>query len=880
MFYQNLKHHIKCGAASFLGNSATIIYLRSSLTSHYISPCVLHIPLGSIRAKASSTKVGKSKSKLTRTKKVTKDKAQQPTSGFIGKTRFDLIPRIFERSLPTIVGQGINLQNLLDKTVHAHDKIINNHGVIEGTKKWKVITNYCNELLEGRNPDNPGWVATGKTNKWPRVLGHLLPVFIFIKDNILNEDLSKELAEARRLMLTLFKLNRVCAANTEIESHLVAIKSKHRIEPEYIAEFEKFVQTKLASVRESITLTDISFDLFLGPSNGPNSVPKLKSALEEAAVLRKNDKLYSAFKGLCIATGNNHFLEFFEKSSKNYQVFENKHIKLRKLTTIPDKGNKSRAVAICDFWTQSIMASIEEIVIGVTRDLYSGHCCYWSHSEGWRHICSWPKEVSPEIVSLDASSWTDNFPASLQLIVVKALFGQKFANYWNELVVSCPWHIPHMPRPVFYGKGQGMGTKGSFAIAQLTDLIFVEFIYSYKYPNMKAPYFMKVGDDLVLQDPDMKFASEYERIGVPINLQKSKFYTTYGSFMEFVSRNSWNGIDYSVISASLVSKFLRNDYYASTLFDHMKERLNDPVTLSELLAMKTDVKQTETNFDSVRHAARQRTLMKIIRVLDIIRPESPVLTADEFDWNPSKNEILLLLENLILVTLAELCLQHVNIDAELDEKSRTTNSLNWELLHEFLATSKSISVGSSTKQFYKRTLDAGHTFRETVTLRKAMPILRSLDQKHKAGLIKYMTGTQTVLPPLARVDDGTFVANPEFIDFLLRTQDLLQDNSQGYKTLRTGPLFDKNRTAAVLNLYRLLNNIINLESQILDIDNGRYSLPKNVKGPEELMIPMDLIQGHIKLFKFDVMLADIASARLDESVNVSLFPVTTTGVSG
>jgi hypothetical protein len=783
---------------------------------------------------------------------------------------------MFKSQIPTYFKEeSSDLHSLLDLTVKAHDKLIEHRGVIEGTKRWKAITLYATELLEGRNPDNPGWVAVGRVNKWPKLFSHLRPLFIFIIDNVHNKELEGEIAEARRLINTLFKLNKVCEANAELESHLVAIRGKHKLNPDLVGEFEQFARTKLADIRERITLTDISFDIFLGPSNGPNKVPKLSSALEEAAVLRRDVKLYEAFKEMCITTGNTSFLEFFEQCSKKYQNLKSltSSIKLRKICAIPDKGNKSRAVAIVDFWTNSVCAELERVVNEITMKLYKERCCFYSHREGWDDISSQTPELQNELKSLDASSWTDNFPAALQLIVVKALFGQKLSNAWKHLVVTCPWYIPKMPKPVYYGKGQGMGTKGSFAIAQLTDLIFIEFVYSKQYPMLIDPYFMKVGDDLVLQDPDMKFTSWYEKIGVPINLSKSKFKTDYGSFVEFVSRNSWNGLDYSVVSPRLVSKFLRNDYYLIVLFNHIKERMIGHPSATELLSEKNAIQMLKSNFDSNKAEARTTKLLKITKLFDIINP-SPVLTGGEFTWSPNKEEVLLLLENMILVTLGEYCWNSEIHNSTLGDDPTTLSSK--ELLGEFAILNKDHLESNDTKNFYKVCLSNKLTFREIVTLRQAMPILRLKEEKLHQGTIKSLqlqNGLVSFPQPLIEVA-GTWIANPEFIEFILRQQDLLTDATQGYKTLRKGPMFDRNSTASTLNLYRLMNSIIDLESKILDIDNGQYSQPKGVK-VKAVSVNPDLIRGYTKLFMYSDMFKQIEQLRSDPVVLVSLFPDST-----
>jgi hypothetical protein len=861
----------------FLGISAfnTIKYLSCcGLTVPgfytFIPLCKRISPLG-VRYKSTFTKKKKNlPTKVNSSTKVNRNKVvKTTTSGYIGSARFDLLSKIWEKQLPSLKAKGIEFQPLLDKTIEAHDKIISNHGVIEGTSKWKAITLYATGLLEGRNPDNPGWVATGKVNKWPRVLGHCLPVYIFVKDNIANKDLEKEVAESLRLLTTLFKLNKVCIGNSEIESHLVGLKKTHKLDPVLMTDFEKFARNRLSAVREGITLTDISFDLFLGPSNGPNSAPKLKFALEEAAVLEKDTILHNAFKELCIITDNKEFYQFFTDSAKNCRALELAHIQLRKLTTFPEKGNKSRLVALSDFWTQCVCAGIERSVLKVTLELFKNKCCFWSHSEGWETISQWPQEVQDSLVSLDATAWTDNFPASLQLIVVKALFGQRLADAWKRLVVTCPWHVPHMPKPAFYGKGQGMGTKASFAIAQLTDLIFVEYIYEKCYPNMIDPKFMKVGDDLVLQDPLMKFSKEYEEIGVPINLSKSKFKTSYGNFNEFVSRNSWNNNDYSLISPRLVSKFLRNDYYAIVLYDHIKERMDNHPPFPALLEMKSELDKTKSNFDLDKYQDRQRKLYNIITVLETIG-EGVNLPPTHL-WNPSKEEILLLLENLVLAFLGEMCLSTESLEKDLNPENTV---LARDLWGEFMLMNERDHLVSDTKLFFKACNSCCMTFKEVIILKQALPILRSKEADYLEGQVINEIDNLSGPAPIIQTSCGTFIANPQFIDLYLRSVDQLGDSSLGYSRLKKGPLFSKSKTSNTLNLFSFLNKVVGLKSKILDTATGQLTLPK-VDVNETIQLNPLHVGIFMNMFRIREVLSEIERIRSDESVEIQLFLLTT-----
>jgi hypothetical protein len=841
----------------------------------------------SSRAKSKMSKV-RSKSKVTNFKKGKKNSSMKtdsskeqrrkgttkvPTAGYIGKTRFDLIPLIFLDLVPSFINEGHNIQDLLDQTVKVHDEIIYHHGVIEGTRKWKAITLYATGLLEGRKPDNPGWVAVGKVNKWPKKIRHLLPMYIFVKDNIHNKEMEHEIAEMRRLILTLFKLNRVCKGSTELESHLLTIRSRFKLDPELLAEFEQFARIKLADVRDRITLTDLSFDLFLGPSNGPNGKPKLESAYGEAAILKKDTKLYTAFKELTIITDNKYFLDFFELCSKKVEKMDSSlsSIKLRKLMAIPDKANKSRVIAICDFWTQSILASIESKVLNITRELFPRNCAYDSHSEGWKNILSQPQEIQDQLVSLDASSWTDNFPAALQFITVKALFGQRLASAWKALVVDCLWYIPNYATPIRFGKGQGMGTKGSFAIAQLTDLLYILFIFNKYYPEMKDPYFMKVGDDLSIQDPNRIFQLEYEKIGVPINLSKSKFKTDFGTFNEFVSRNSWNNLDYSIISPSLVSKFLRNDYYAVILYKHINERMTDTtISFSELLAKKQIVLKSKENFSLDKYMARKASLLKLVSVMNLVDPD-PVLLDQNDIWDPTKEEILLLLENMVLLTLGRLALQteYLLFEPEIVAHRKQVSDLRDEF-----RISKQLDLmnhENGTKSFYKYAVQNELTFKEAVILRLAMPILESKEEAFQKGYDKVLTNSVEIFEPFTEPQNGCVTVNPDFVAHMVQLWVKLEDASQGYKTLRRGPKFEKLvKRKTIIKLFDNLNSIIHRESRILDMNTYLMELP-NKKGQSSVRVESTLVDDFARVLRFDAMLESISNLRHGNTF-VKLYP--------
>lgn len=783
---------------------------------------------------------------------------QVPSAGFIGQTRFDLISQLFKTTLP----KEWDLKTLIDLTVKAHDELITHHGVVGGTSKWKSITQYAIGLLEGRAPENPGWVAVGRTNKWPKRLRHLLPVYIFIKDNIPNKDdekISAQIAEAMRFCLTLFKLNKVCTANSELLPLLENIGKRHRIPPAVVSGFERYVRNRTQEIRESITLSDLNIKFFLSPSNGPNGLPKLQTALEEAAVLKENKKLFDAFERYCTITNSNQFFLFFSQCAKKYQNLQSQltNIKLRKLTAIPDKGNKARCIAICDIWTQSLLASLEDKIIEITATMFPNKVAYFSHREGWDRIRSQHPDTLKRCVSLDASSWTDNFPASLQFIVVKALFGESLSLCWKALAIDCPWYVPNMPRPIYFGKGQGMGTKASFAIAQLTDLLFVEYVLQKAYGSGDR-FFQKVGDDLVAEDEEMHLLSQYEAIGVPINLSKSKFKTSYGTFQEFVSRNLWNQYDCSIISPGLSAKFLRNDYYSITLYYHIAERMSHNPSLTELLCMKRDYLSTKSNFDLEIWQGRHEQLIKIINLLIIGCDLDPDMLKDPDRIDAFKGREALLIARRLVHLTTSLVTYHTTL---LNDSTMPTpqSALTLELvgeLKEFRNADLQPKFLPGSEEFFKGLVQMNMTFEEAIILQKFSTFVDKISRNKTKGASSL--GERPYFEPVLNCQDtGVLILNPEYVRFHIHILGMLMESVSNNTIIGTNPFADRNPGRFDLELFKLVSSIFKSENIVLESTDGtvKFSAP----GSRGLVhdLPKDLYLGYMELFQFDRTLSQL-----------------------
>jgi hypothetical protein len=99
-----------------------------------------------------------------------KSKAEKPVNksptslkGQIGNTGVSIYLPFYYKMLPNFSEQVI--REALENTVEVHDSLIANHGIKDGTRRWKELTSYSTQVLEGRSPSNPGWLSTSKINK-------------------------------------------------------------------------------------------------------------------------------------------------------------------------------------------------------------------------------------------------------------------------------------------------------------------------------------------------------------------------------------------------------------------------------------------------------------------------------------------------------------------------------------------------------------------------------------------------------------------------------------------------------------------------------------------------------------------------------------------
>jgi hypothetical protein len=452
-------------------------------------------------------------------------------------------------------------------------QLVRDHGFTDGPKRYHVIKNYTIALIERRDPENPGWLATSKVHRVPSKLNKnfikLIVDYLVCTDEV-------KLPKYYQVINTILNIVRMVKGLSAPEFDSVTGKAQ-AIDNKLLSDFEAYVSLKLNPYkydRPKVNLWKTRFHL---NRNGPNKVPKIESAIREASCLLKG-KLRHPFSRICDEMNCSYLVDYLEALVPEDLATEEKSntthesTLLRKLVKVPDRGFKTRIVAIADFWTQLILEPVRDHVQSVTKRLFSKTDFRLDQDRGIAAMVDFQRRCMQEetipgtnrklsvkhLKFYDISSWTDRFHRDLQKVTMRQLFSPRLAEAWAQLVVHCDWYSPDLGRTIKYGQGQGMGTNGSFDVATLTDHLFINFIYDKVsqckdlYPNNEC--YGKVGDDLWVYDPEDLIKEYYAKIHLPINLSKSKEYVAPNSVAEFCARTFLNGTDVSRISPAIISK--------------------------------------------------------------------------------------------------------------------------------------------------------------------------------------------------------------------------------------------------------------------------------------------------------------------------------------
>jgi hypothetical protein len=116
-------------------------------------------------------------------------------------------------------------------------------------------------------------------------------------------------------------------------------------------------------------------------THGPNRSVTLASAVKEAKLLLRDKVLGQSFSMFCTHTGNKNLLSYVEDLSR-LDTGDSSDVYLGRLALVPDALNKHRLVAMVDYWTNLILAPVEELVRSLLKERFHHTDFLRNHEEG------------------------------------------------------------------------------------------------------------------------------------------------------------------------------------------------------------------------------------------------------------------------------------------------------------------------------------------------------------------------------------------------------------------------------------------------------------------------------------------------------------------
>lgn len=380
----------------------------------------------------------------------------------------------------------------------------------------------------------------------------------------------------KRIGLTIVRVYTLIRLEPVMDVSSVVTPGKE-ISTRFLKDWEAYVNKTLTEIE--IPKYPLPQSFTFGARTGPNGPAVLTAHLDAIALRASN--LYETF--LEVAQR----VEFPLLSSMSTCLTHKqdpKGLSIGKISFLPEKGGKTRLIAIVDFWSQQLLkgfhkALIELIVgsMGVTDSTFDQDKAFKRAK-----ILSKGKKS----FSFDLKSATDRFPYALQRTVLMVLWpdiGEKV----GRLLVDREFRVKGLTDPIKWAVGQPLGSYSSWPLFTLSHHLIVRFAAE----RVGKPSFQSyqlLGDDIIIWDETVaeSYQSVMDEIGVTISSQKTIItQDPHNSVGEFAKRIFQNGIEISPLSPTLIST-LRSIYSMPAIIKELSDKWGVLESPSELLALE------------------------------------------------------------------------------------------------------------------------------------------------------------------------------------------------------------------------------------------------------------------------------------------------------
>jgi len=307
-------------------------------------------------------------------------------------------------------------------------------------------------------------------------------------------------------------------------------------------------------------------------ASGPNGQAMWTSHFDAVAI-SEDHTVYQNFVNYCNNFGYIDMIEQHQNCLWNLSDLDRLGLSdslHSKLFYLFEKGNKTRIIAIPDYFTQEVLGPLHETIQTFNRQ--NGNDGTFDQEFQFNRVLNLSKNSDNKFFCYDLSAATDRLSVQLQQMILATLLDGPKAECWRNLITQRLW-TDNVGNKFLYEAGQPMGTKTSFPMLALTHHVIVMQAAI----NSGLPIFNDyaiVGDDIVIWNETV--AEEYVKLisFLEVEISKNKSIVpkgnTYG--FEFISRLGISGHDLSPFPVRLMSSAFLDNTQCPMLQNELNKR--------------------------------------------------------------------------------------------------------------------------------------------------------------------------------------------------------------------------------------------------------------------------------------------------------------------
>lgn len=325
-----------------------------------------------------------------------------------------------------------------------------------------------------------------------------------------------------------------------------------------------------ATLNEKIATRKLHFT----SASGPNGNAMQTAHLDGLAITR-DKKLASSLKDFCFLTNQGAIWELLRTCTYSSKYGPNakpiSDLIHSKLHLIYEKGDKTRVIAMVDYWTQEAMGPLHDTIAHFLRQVPNDHT--FDQDAGVAHVRQMTTMDVDSLHSYDLTAATDRLPVWYQRMILEYLLGSaKAARAWQAVMTNRGFKLGDSF--LRYSVGQPIGIKSSFPIMALMHHVVVRICLIQAGLRSFDDYAI-LGDDMVIAraKPAFNYVDYMDRIGVPLSMPKS-IVTWQGSGLaaEFCKRIFYRGIDFTPIPVGIAIRVIKSGRHAPALQNELSAR--------------------------------------------------------------------------------------------------------------------------------------------------------------------------------------------------------------------------------------------------------------------------------------------------------------------